>query len=100
MTYKFGSTRMGTEAHAYGKTLYYISLIALYHYIIAVDIKWLGIHHNDLFNERGQPIVNELSLQTWSESDDRVYTGLINTLSFMVSNIIIIIDLSGIYLSI
>ena len=36
LTYKFGSTRMGLEAHAY-----------------AVDMKWLGVHHDDILGKGG-----------------------------------------------
>ena len=58
-TYKCGSTRMGLESHAY-----------------SVDsIKWLGVHHGDLFGEDGVSRV-EGALQPWSPSDERVFNGV------------------------
>ena len=57
LTYKFGSTRMGLESHAY-----------------AVDIKWLGLHHSDIMGEGGQ--VEESALQPWAVSDERVFGGV------------------------
>lgn len=57
LTYKFGSTRMGLEAHAY-----------------AVDMKWLGVHHDDIL---GESRVAESALQPWVASDERVYGGLV-----------------------
>ena len=62
LTYKFGSTRMGLEAHSY-----------------AVDIKWLGVHHSDVFDtENGELKVEESALQQWSVSDQQVYSGVLN----------------------
>lgn len=58
LTYKFGSTRMGLEAHAY-----------------AVDIKWLGVHHSDILGPENR--VPESSLQQWALSDERVYSGVV-----------------------
>jgi meiotic recombination protein SPO11 len=58
-TYKYGSTSMGTESHAY-----------------TVNIQWLGIHHDDLFQEDGTPLVPEGSLQPWAVSDEGVWKGL------------------------
>ena len=55
LTYKFGSTRMGLEGHAY-----------------AVDIQWLGLHHADIM-EAGRPRVDGSALQPWAQSDDRVF---------------------------
>ena len=59
LTYKFGSTRMGLESHAY-----------------AVDIKWLGLHHGDIFGEDNSCLVEASALQSWSESDRRVFGGV------------------------
>lgn len=63
LTYKFGSTRMGLEAHSY-----------------AVDIKWLGVHHDDVFDVEsgGELRVEESALQQWSVSDRQVYSGVVN----------------------
>jgi len=56
-SHKFGSPWMGLEAHAY-----------------AVDMKWLGVHRDDIL---GQGIrVADSSLQQWSTSDERVYAGV------------------------
>lgn len=55
LTYKFGSTRMGLEGHAY-----------------AVDMKWLGLHHRDLVEE-GNLKVEASALQQWAQSDERVF---------------------------
>lgn len=57
LTYKHGSAFMGTEAHAY-----------------TADIKWLGVHHDDLFNSDGA--VPQSSLQSWCLSDQRVFSGI------------------------
>jgi hypothetical protein len=43
---------------------------------IAVNIQWLGIHHDDLFQEDGTPLVPEGSLQPWAVSDEGVWKGL------------------------
>ena len=59
LTYKFGSTRMGLEAHAY-----------------ATDMKWLGVHHDDIFDENGEVKIEESALQQWSTSDERTFTGV------------------------
>lgn len=59
LTYKFGSTRMGLEAHAY-----------------ATDVKWLGVHHDDIFDENGKVRIEEAALQQWSTSDERTFTGV------------------------
>ena len=56
LTYKHGSTHMGTEAHAY-----------------ATNIKWLGVHHDDIFGPESS--VPESSLQPWCPSDGRVFSG-------------------------
>lgn len=64
LTYKFGSTRMGLEAHTY-----------------AVDIKWLGVHHDDILGLENR--VPESALQQWSVSDERVYAGLVKQIGFM-----------------
>ena len=63
LTYKFGSTRMGLESHAY-----------------AVDIKWLGVHHDDVL---GRERVPESTLQPWSVSDERVYAGVASQVEAM-----------------
>lgn len=65
LTYKYGSTRMGLEAHSY-----------------AVDVKWLGVHHSDLFNA-GRVRVEESALQQWSPADERVFTGVTERVGFM-----------------
>ena len=65
LTYKFGSTRMGLEAHAY-----------------AVDIKWLGVHYDDIMERsddvmgQPKPKVPASALQPWSTSDERVFGGV------------------------
>ena len=60
LTYKYGSTRMGLEAHAY-----------------AVDIKWLGVHHSDLFDPHtGSVCVERSALQEWGSADERVFAGV------------------------
>ena len=64
LTYKFGSTRMGLEAHAY-----------------AVDIKWLGVHHDDILGPRNR--VADSALQQWSVSDERVYAGVAKQMEHM-----------------
>ena len=64
LTYKFGSTRMGLEAHAY-----------------AVDIKWLGVHHDDILGADNR--VPESALQQWSISDERVHAGVSNQVELM-----------------
>ena len=57
LTYKHGSTQMGMEAHAY-----------------ATDIKWLGVHHDDIFGPDSN--VPETSLQPWRLSDRSVFSGV------------------------
>ncbi|XP_064394698.1 uncharacterized protein LOC135341935 isoform X3 [Halichondria panicea] len=60
LTYKYGSTRMGLEAHSY-----------------AVDIKWLGVHHSDLFDpSTGSVCVERSALQQWSSADERVFNSV------------------------
>lgn len=55
LTYKFGSVRMGLESHAH-----------------AVDLKWLGLHHQDIME--GDTLKVEASaLQAWAPSDSRVF---------------------------
>ena len=66
LTYKFGSTRMGLEAHAY-----------------ATDVKWLGVHHDDVFDRNGQAKIEESALQQWSTSDERTYTGVVGQIELM-----------------
>ena len=60
LTYKFGSTRMGLEAHAY-----------------ATDVKWLGVHHDDVFDDQGEAKIEPSALQPWSTSDERTFTGVL-----------------------
>lgn len=64
LTYKYGSTRMGLEAHTY-----------------AVDIKWLGVHHDDILGPEGR--VDDSALQPWTTSDRRVYSGLVSQVESM-----------------
>ena len=66
LTYKFGSTRMGLEAHAY-----------------ATDVKWLGVHHDDVFDDQGQATIEQSALQQWSLSDDRTFTGVLGQVQAM-----------------
>lgn len=66
LTYKFGSTRMGLEAHAY-----------------ATDVKWLGVHHSDVFDEEDKPKIEQSALQQWSASDERTYTGILTQVQAM-----------------
>ena len=68
LTYKFGSTRMGLEAHAY-----------------ATDIKWLGVHHDDVLDNEGQAKIEQSALQHWSTSDERTYTGVVGQVELMES---------------
>lgn len=56
LTYKFGSVRMGLESHAH-----------------AVDLKWLGLHHDDIVEEGGRLRVDASALQAWAPSDHRVF---------------------------
>ena len=58
LTYKLGSIRMGLEGHAY-----------------AVDLQWLGLHHDDIMEEEG-PRVDRSALQPWSTVDERVFTAV------------------------
>ena len=51
----------------------------------ATDVKWLGVHYDDLFDEHDKPVVPEMSLQPWTVSDEQVYSGLSSTLQYMVS---------------
>lgn len=73
LTYKFGSTRMGLEAHAY-----------------AADVKWLGVHYSDIMEcsddvmgAEGRPTarVSESALQPWSTADERVFRGVAQQVS-------------------
>lgn len=60
LTYKFGSARMGLESHSY-----------------AVDnIQWVGVHYRDLFDEDKKCQVDETALQSWTVSDERVFSGI------------------------
>ena len=60
LTYRFGSVKMGLESHAYAVD----------------DIRWLGVHHSDIFNSDGSCSVDETSLQQWTASDKRVFNGV------------------------
>ena len=42
----------------------------------AVDVEWLGVHHNDLFDDAGTCKVAPEALQSWAPSDSKVFTGL------------------------
>ena len=67
LTYKHGSTRMGMEAHSY-----------------AVDIKWLGVHHSDLFDSSTeQPRVELSAIQQWKATDERVYSSVATNVAAM-----------------
>lgn len=64
LTYKIGSVRMGLESHAY-----------------ALDLKWLGLHHQDIMEEDpggsgGRLKVEASALQQWTASDHRVFSGV------------------------
>lgn len=59
LTYKFGSTRMGLEAHAH-----------------TVDIKWLGLHYSDLMDKDQRPKVEPSALQPWGRADQSVFEGV------------------------
>lgn len=51
---------MGLESHAY-----------------AVDnIQWVGVHYRDLFDEDKKCQVDETALQSWTVSDERVFSGI------------------------
>lgn len=67
LTYKFGSTRMGLEAHEY-----------------AVDIKWLGLHHSDVMDDDHRPKVDPSALQQWTASDNRVFTAIRSRVQLMM----------------
>ena len=43
---------------------------------IAVDMKWLGVHYCDLFDESGEVKVAVESLQPWVASDARVFSSI------------------------
>lgn len=66
LTYKFGSIRMGLEGHAY-----------------AVDIKWLGLHHHDIWDGQGLK-VEPSALQPWAPSDQRVFDSIKSRVSMMM----------------
>lgn len=51
---------------------------------LAVDIKWLGIHSNDLFDEDNRPIISAASLQPWTTADQQIYSGLSTVKEYMV----------------
>ena len=72
LTYKFGSTRMGLESHAF-----------------AVDsIQWLGVHYNDIFDTDGVCVIDDSALQPWAVSDDRVFSGVLTqVMSSSIDNI-------------
>lgn len=54
---------------------------------VAVDIKWLGIHYGDLFDESNQPKVPRSSIQSWTSADQQIHTGLVPiVLKYIVSS--------------
>ena len=57
---------MGLEAHAY-----------------ATDIKWLGVHHDDVFDDEGKPKIEQSAIQQWSTSDERTFTGVLGQIKGM-----------------
>ena len=69
LTYKHGSTRMGMEGHAH-----------------AVDIKWLGLHYEDIMSNdpANTPKVDPSSLQPWSGADERVFTAVQTRMEHMM----------------
>ena len=81
LTYKYGSTRMGTEAHAY-----------------AVDIKWLGVHHDDVFGSEGGrstghdgPTIpgdnaDATIFQPWNTADEKAHTANLRTVQEAMSS--------------
>ena len=40
----------------------------------AVDMKWFGVHHDDMLDQGNR--VADTSLQQWSASDEKVYAGV------------------------
>ena len=60
LTYKFGSTRMGLESHAFAVN----------------DIRWLGVHYDDIFDQERKCLIDESALQPWVPSDERVFSGV------------------------
>lgn len=67
LTYKFGSTRMGMEGHAH-----------------AVDLKWLGLHHQDIM-EGGHVKVDPTALQQWTTADERVFKAVKSRIELMMA---------------
>ena len=59
---------MGLKVHAY-----------------ATDIKWLGVHHDDVLNNEGQAKIEQSALQQWNTSDERTYTGIVGQVELMES---------------
>ena len=54
---------------------------ALY-FLLAVDIRWLGVHHADLFGADSR--VPDSALQQWASSDERVHKGVVAVVEKMV----------------
>lgn len=72
---------MGTETHAYGKTPPIKNRYSTI--VIAVNIHWLGVHHQDLFGD-GTLLVSPSALQSWTNSDKRVFASLKRGLLYQV----------------
>lgn len=47
-----------------------------------MDIRWLGVHHDDLFGADSR--VPNSALQQWAASDERVYKGVVAVVEKMV----------------
>ena len=60
LTYRFGSRSMGLESHAFA----------------VEEIRWLGVHHGDIFDSDEKCLVDESALQQWGVSDKRVFRGV------------------------
>ena len=60
LTYKFGSRTMGLESHAFA----------------VEEMRWLGVHHGDIFDSDGKCLIDESALQPWGVSDHRVFRGI------------------------
>lgn len=73
---------MGTETHAYGKTPPIKNRYSTI--VIAINIHWLGVHHQDLFGDDGTLLVSPSALQSWTNSDKRVFASLKRGLLYQV----------------
>lgn len=71
----------------YSTTAAYRFIAHTIYVVSAVDIKWLGIHHGDLFNDINEPKVPQSSLQDWTSADQQICIGLMPTVKkYIVSH--------------